>query len=54
MVYLDTSALLKLYVRESGSAAVQQLIESQAFVSVDKRQRKLAIEMGFNAPDLSD
>jgi predicted nucleic acid-binding protein len=29
MVYLDTSALLKLYVRESGSEAVQRLIESQ-------------------------
>lgn len=29
MVYLDTSALLKLYVREPGSEAVQRLIESQ-------------------------
>jgi len=29
MVYLDTSALLKLYVREPGSEAVQGLIESQ-------------------------
>lgn len=29
MVYLDTSALLKLYVRESGSELVQRIIESQ-------------------------
>jgi predicted nucleic acid-binding protein len=29
MVYLDTSALLKLYVREPGSELVQRLIESQ-------------------------
>ena len=29
MLYLDTSALLKLYLREAGSEAVQSLIESQ-------------------------
>ncbi|MFT3989900.1 MAG: type II toxin-antitoxin system VapC family toxin [Luteolibacter sp.] len=29
MLYLDTSALLKLYIRESGSEAVQALIFSQ-------------------------
>lgn len=29
MIYLDTSALLKLYIREQGSEAVQGWIESQ-------------------------
>lgn len=30
MLYLDTSALLKLYVVEEGSAATQQLIQAQS------------------------
>lgn len=30
MLYLDTSALLKLYIREEGSAEVQALVVSQA------------------------
>lgn len=30
MLYLDTSAFLKLYVRESGSALVQKLISDQS------------------------
>ncbi len=30
MLYLDTSAFLKLYIREEGSAAVQSLVESQS------------------------
>lgn len=29
MIYLDTSAFLKLYIRENGSEFVQQLLESQ-------------------------
>ena len=29
MIYLDTSAFLKLYVRESGSALVQKLVTAQ-------------------------
>jgi predicted nucleic acid-binding protein len=29
MLYLDTSALLKLYIRESGSEAVQALVAAQ-------------------------
>jgi predicted nucleic acid-binding protein len=30
MLYLDTSALLKLYIREQGSEAVQARVASQA------------------------
>lgn len=30
MLYLDTSAFLKLYVREAGSEAVQSLVQSQS------------------------
>lgn len=29
MIYLDTSALIKLYIREAGSEAVQELVASQ-------------------------
>lgn len=29
MIYLDTSALIKLYIRESGSERVQEIIENQ-------------------------
>ena len=29
VIYLDTSALIKLYIREDGSEAVQRLVESQ-------------------------
>ena len=30
MLYLDTSALLKLYIHEEGSAAVQSLVQAQS------------------------
>lgn len=29
-------------------------LRPEVFVSFDKRQRKLALELGFNAPDLSE
>lgn len=31
MIYLDTSALIKLYLKEEGSELVQSIIESQSF-----------------------
>lgn len=31
MIYLDTSALIKLYIQEPGSAEVQALLASQSY-----------------------
>jgi len=52
MLYLDTSAFLKLYVREEGSEAVQALVSGQPdplpipeflqIESFDSRQNQLA------------
>lgn len=59
MIYLDTSALLKLYIHESGSCEVQKVRSSQSdplplweiqvdlFVSYDVRQVQLAKQAGL-------
>ena len=56
-IYLDTSALIKLYIIEDGSVLVDKIISENAaslfmadrFLTFDRRQAKLAEKIGLNA-----
>jgi predicted nucleic acid-binding protein len=56
-IYLDTSALIKLYIIEDGSVLVDTIISENAaslfmadrFLTFDRRQAKLAEKIGLNA-----
>jgi len=47
MIYLDTSAFIKLYIREEHVAAAV-LMRAERFVTFDDRQRQLAETVGLN------